>query len=136
MDPVYHLTITLIVAAYACVQGNSLYTLFLVLAFGFLIDLDHYLTYWVAKHDYTLNPLKVYRWIERTFKTNQKPDLNDYLVIFHEFEVVLLISVTLVIISKPIPLAAYLIHQVMDRVNRRNKDPRAQSLYRYISKLK
>jgi len=106
------------------------------LAFGFLIDLDHYLTYWVAERDFTLNPLKVYRWVERTFKMNDEVDPNDYLVILHEFEVVLLVSVILVIISEPIPLAAYLIHQVMDRISRRNKDPRAQSLCKYISKLK
>ncbi len=137
MEPIYHFTATLIVAAFTCIRGGTPTTLFLVFFFGFFIDLDHYLTYWIATQSFTLNPATVYWWIERTFfKTSREVDISDYLVLFHEFEVVLFISIILVVIAEPFPLAAHLIHQGMDRMSRKDKDPRSQSLLKHISKFK
>ncbi len=134
MHPILHFAVTLIVATYAYFQGNGLLTLLSMFFFGFLIDLDHFLTYWLANRKLSLNPVTVYQWNNQTFK-KKGLDLNDYLFIFHEVEVILLVSAILAAAFKPLPLVAYLIHQGMDWVHRQIMNYNNLFVFKYVSRL-
>lgn len=134
MHPILHFAATIIIATCAYTQGSRLLTLVLLLFSGFLIDIDHFLTYWLAKKRFSLNPMTIYRWNNKTFR-KKGLDLNNYLFIFHEVEVILLISAILVVISEPLPLAAYLIHQGMDWVHRQIMDYNNLFVFKYVLKI-
>jgi hypothetical protein len=113
---------------------SELSRLGLIFVLGFLIDLDHFLTYWLVNNNFSLNPITVYLWNRNTFKA-KRLDLNEYLFVFHETEVILLISAILVIVFEPIPLIAYLIHQGMDWIHRQIMEYNNLFLYKYVLKL-
>jgi hypothetical protein len=131
MHPILHLGVTLIVAVYAWNSGSSLHILGLIFVLGFFIDLDHFLTYWLAKRNFSLNPVTIYLWNRQTFKT-KKLDLNEYLFFFHETEIIVLITAVLMIVSEPIPLLAYLLHQGMDWIHRQIMKYNNLFLYKYV----
>ncbi len=135
MHPILHFAVTLIITAYAWNVGSELPRLGLIFVLGFLIDLDHFLTYWLVNRSFSLNPITVYLWNRNTFKI-KRLDLNEYLFVFHETEVILLISAILVMVSEPIPLVAYLIHQGMDWIHRQKMEFNNLFLYKYVLKLR
>jgi len=133
MHPFLHLAVTLIFLAYAFARESSLLTLILVFFFSSLIDLDHFLTYLLAEESLTLNPFTLYRWYNNEF-AEKNLDLNKYLFLFHEVEVVLACSAILVAIPEPLPYIAYLVHQGMDWIHRLNMGYNTPSLFKYVSR--
>jgi len=120
MLPILHFIFSLLLSSLFISKSNFLLILLLICAGGFLIDIDHYLIYFIKTKNFNL-------WKGYKFYLNAKHGRNEHVLqIFHTFEFFALVLISclffpmMLYFSASIPL--HYILDILENIFTKNKD--------------